>query len=363
MSQEDWLNRVQERERTDEARIMHLEILLEGQAISHVGLRLREVWLCGCRTRVGSIGGVATEPEYRRRGLATRLMERAIRRIDEEGGDLMLVSGDRGLYRRLHCVPAGKIHRVRLSRAEAEGLHRPGLELKVAEPADFLDFVALYEKEPVRWHRSWEDFQWGLKHTPAPAWTPTNALLVRRKGETLGYLIVQEPARVERGRGQRAFLSEYAGVRSALLGAVSQLFTLYPVPELVFHVPAHDAEMLYLLADQGIASETSTLPGHTFKVINLPRLMERLEPYLQGRLREEERRELSFQQEGETFRLAAGGETLELAGGEIEPVIFGPPEGPGIPQSRPLPLGGGKLHSLLSKVFPLPFPWPGLDTI
>jgi len=56
--------------------IVSMDILLDGDTISHVGIREREIVVYGCRTKIGSIGGVATEPEYRNRGLATRLISR-----------------------------------------------------------------------------------------------------------------------------------------------------------------------------------------------------------------------------------------------------------------------------------------------
>ena len=58
--------RIQERISISEDEIVSLDLVLaDGQPISHVGMKEREFIIYGCRTIVGCIGGVGTEPNYR----------------------------------------------------------------------------------------------------------------------------------------------------------------------------------------------------------------------------------------------------------------------------------------------------------
>jgi predicted N-acetyltransferase YhbS len=79
----------------------------EGRAVAHVGTLFREVCLGGSRHLACLIGSVCCDPEYRGRGLATQLLEDSRARAVDAGADLFLISGGRGLYRRLGYADAG----------------------------------------------------------------------------------------------------------------------------------------------------------------------------------------------------------------------------------------------------------------
>ncbi|HEU4753880.1 MAG TPA: GNAT family N-acetyltransferase, partial [Armatimonadota bacterium] len=49
----------------------------DGRVVSHVGVCLRDAAILGARVRVASIGAVATDPDHRGHGLASRLMDMA----------------------------------------------------------------------------------------------------------------------------------------------------------------------------------------------------------------------------------------------------------------------------------------------
>ena len=152
--------RIQERISIDEDDITNLDIILEdGQSISHVGMKEREFIIYGCRTMIGCIGGVATKSDYRERGLATRLMKRAIQKIDEDKGDVMLVSGGRDLYRRRGCIPAAVTNKFLVTRTDAEKLGSSDIQLIPYAEDSLLDIVNIYQKEPVRFHRHLAEFR------------------------------------------------------------------------------------------------------------------------------------------------------------------------------------------------------------
>ncbi len=190
-----WINRALKREESREGGMVDLDFVLDGDVISHVGIRERKILIFGSWIVVGSIGGVATEEPYRNRGLATRLMERAVERIEEDGGDLMLVSGDRGLYRRLGCLPGGVFYRLELDRDEAADVADPHNDTYRIEDGDFFHISRLQHAEPVRWQRDMADLRSGLEGTAAPLWRSVDPWLVERRGQ------VMPRKRMRTGRG------------------------------------------------------------------------------------------------------------------------------------------------------------------
>ncbi len=69
-----------------------------GRIASTVRLFLRRMYLGGVPVAVGGIGEVSTLPEYRRRGLATRLLQDAVGFMRERGIALSSLAGDQRIY-------------------------------------------------------------------------------------------------------------------------------------------------------------------------------------------------------------------------------------------------------------------------
>ncbi len=67
--------------RSPECRREYLVAVVDGVIASTVNIQYRELLVDGVPIRTGGIAGVATHGDYRRRGLATRLMREATRRI------------------------------------------------------------------------------------------------------------------------------------------------------------------------------------------------------------------------------------------------------------------------------------------
>ena len=70
-----------------------------GRIASTVRVFMRRIYLGGVRVAAGGIGEVSTLPEYRRRGLATRLLRDAVGFMRERGIAVSSLFGDQGIYR------------------------------------------------------------------------------------------------------------------------------------------------------------------------------------------------------------------------------------------------------------------------
>lgn len=91
----------------------NLLIFADGhEVVAHVGMLYRWACIQGITLKVALIGAVATHPEYRGRGLASKLFSLAQDMARADGADLMLISGARGLYTRAGAAIVGRLHEL-----------------------------------------------------------------------------------------------------------------------------------------------------------------------------------------------------------------------------------------------------------
>ena len=350
--------RIQEKVSLRKEDILNLDIVLEdGQVISHVGMKERELVICGCKTMIGCIGGVATKSDYREKGLATRLMQSTARRLDEDQGDFMLVSGDRDLYRRRGCFSGAPVYRFNITRSDAGKLDEPRARLAPYEEKNLLSIINIHQKEPVRFLRKREEFQALLeRRTPAPFWTKTDVFTLHDDDGILGYVVTQGPRNKEREKGHIRAIAEYAGDRKAIADSIRLLFGRYDIEELLILVPEHDTSLIRILKHSGIQGRRRN-PGYTFKIVNLPRLMDRFAPYIRERVGKDKADSLKFAQDSDKFIITYKQERLELNDESMVKLMFGTHD----EDERDI-TAAVEMSELLQALFPLPFLWPGLNS-
>ncbi len=79
----------------------------EGRPVSMAGFTVREISVQGTRIRVACVGAVCTLASHRGRGIAAAIMEDVAAEAGARGAVMLLISGGRGLYRRMGCIDAG----------------------------------------------------------------------------------------------------------------------------------------------------------------------------------------------------------------------------------------------------------------
>lgn len=172
-------------------------ILEDGKPISHLGISETEIAIYGCKIKIGSIGGVCTHPEYRKRGFASLLLEDSMKKMAEDGVDIMLVSGEHGLYKGAGCVEAGRMHKFRISRNDLKRFNAENMEVFSYQEIDLKNIVEVYQRETVRFFRPLGDFKRILTMGAAMG-KEAEILTVHKANEFLGYLVVQIPGEKER---------------------------------------------------------------------------------------------------------------------------------------------------------------------
>jgi len=331
-------------------------ILKDNRPISHIGIFEAEITVYGCRTKIGSIGSVCTYPQYRGRGFATLLLENTIKKLDDDGADVMLVSGERGLYKRTGCTEAGRVHKFRISGDDLKRFNPQAMEVFPYKEKNLENIVRIYQKERVRFFRSLEDFK-RILTTGLAMDRKAEILTIHKAHEFLGYLAVQIPEEKE-DKERISNVAEYSGIRRAILGAVKPIFDRYDIQELSFNIPFHDAEFIYALKEKGFKSRIENIPG-TLKIINFPRLMDRFRPYIEERLDKKTSDLIRFNQEKDRFTIGFGREEFNTDARGLAQIVFG---ASGEEKKKIMP-GKGKITKILADIFPLPSIWPGLNCV
>jgi predicted N-acetyltransferase YhbS len=134
-----------------------------GDPVSCVQIFSKRVRLRGEAVRLGGIGSVATRADWRKRGVATRLLEDAIEEMRRRGNVLsLLYSGPRALYERLGWI-AFPAPLLAVHRPESPVDPPAGVRLREQRDADLASVHALYahaceeiETSTVRDDAYWE---------------------------------------------------------------------------------------------------------------------------------------------------------------------------------------------------------------
>ena len=204
----------------------NLRVLVDGgRILAHAGFVRREASVLGRTISVACLGGVFTDPARRGQGLATRVIEDALRRA-REGADLVLVSGDGPLYRRARLDPVPPLTLFRLAGGPGPGAD---LDVRPAAQKDTELLRALHDREPVRFlrdARTWDLLLGAGRLVDAPALVS----ILRRGGEPVAYVATQQAGNRPDGSPRPRRILEFAGDRSAILAAAASLADELLVP-------------------------------------------------------------------------------------------------------------------------------------
>lgn len=318
--------------------------------VAHVGLCVRDASLLGARVRVVSIGAVATDPEHRGRGLASRLMADARRCAVEQGASLMLISGGRGLYHRLGYVEVGSFQRYSVPAGE------PAAEYEVTElhEDDLPAIVSLYQAEPVRFFRPVSDWH-KLVAASMLMNQPADLLVIRRGNAIVAYAGVQRPAHRSTGEAAAARVRELAGSRSAVAAALPGIARRYGVERADMVTWPSDAEWRAEASVRGWSWRPLAFPG-TLGIIDPARFLRAVRVLVEERVGDG----LRLEGDGEGALLRLGGAEARLdTMGQLTALVFGGDTD----EARAVPVLPARLQAAVDAAFPLPVLWYGYNYV
>ncbi|MEW5958934.1 MAG: GNAT family N-acetyltransferase [Chloroflexota bacterium] len=126
----------------------------EGEIIGTATVFPAQMWLSGVPVNVGAVAGVTVLPEYRRQGIAAKMMEFSIMRMFAEGRALsVLFPFSPKYYRKFGYGTVGDLHAYRLNPHNLL-VYVEGHKVRPFEPADLPMMRALY-KGQLTWRNGW----------------------------------------------------------------------------------------------------------------------------------------------------------------------------------------------------------------
>lgn len=315
------------------------------KVVTQVGLVPLVASLFGHCVHVGMIGAVATDPDFRGQGVATRTLQVVYDHWRQQGGQLMMISGGRGLYVRSGARSVGSFGYYVLDLPDKP---LEGLGIERCQPDHAAILGALYRRRPLRFIRPIE--AWRL-HIQNDVCTNTQAhyWLVRRGDVPTGYFALPVVPEEDGLANVREWGGEWADVVAALPAAASPVgvrrvrWRLYP----------HETEARRYLEEAGARFE-GNLPGvGTVKVIDFEALMRALTGYVTEVLGEKLAERIEFRESGgESFQICLDDEDLSIHSyGTLVEILFG-----GGAAALPQELQPGPLSEALGALLPLPLP-------
>ena len=330
----------------------------DGVVVSHVGALTRDISVLGCRMSTMSIGAVATYASHRGQGLATRLMEAAIRKAVERDTVLMPISGGRGLYTRLGAKRIGQYALFSVPRdmlTPCDGAAAGETEICRAEAEDLHEMTRLYAEEPSRYVRSTAD----LRMAVDAAWIcdrDGETVVIREEGRLVAYAGIQKRRPDREDEAPTARLAEIAGSRSALLRSLPDLYDRYGVDSIEIVTGASDRELASLLRPHGVIAAPQGFTG-TVLVLQPERLLQVFDEYIGDVLGPDT---LTWEITGESVAFQAGGQKHAVSTSDLGALVFGVVEPDPDPFESVPP---GPLRTALERVFPLQLPWYGFNFV
>jgi len=274
-------------------------------------------------------------------------MDDCVAAVMSKGASVLLISGSRGLYRRMGCIDAGRYRTARAPR----GAMRPeaGREVREWRLADVPRMAELHRAEPVRFERTQAEW-YAFLRTGRVATHPCRTWTVSARGrpDVIEAFLCAQEAEVK-PQGRMAAVHEMAGSREAVLEALPTVIEAMRADGVDVSFLGSACAMAALAARHGFEVAPRGFDG-TVKVIDPPGAVAALRHLVGAGV------SIEAGEDGFVFRL--GGESFAVRGlEEVTAFLFGSME-----RQAAFP-GPGHLRSRLEAVFPIPLPDYGFNYI
>lgn len=290
--------------------------------------------------KVASIGSVCTNPDYRHKGLAGRLLSMAIDSMLNESTRVVIISGEGGIYAKAGSNEVGNVRAFKLSRKSVE--KSGAYDYRLFSWDDFDSVQAIYAKEPIRFHRGVEEFRQLIKAQTYPdSYADYPFVLICENNIPVAYLIFQ------RNFGKHNLLvKEFAGNRQAILSFSSSLLENMKKSSMTFLTDPTDE--IFTILPKTVRTENTTLHA-SLKVLNMDGLWNDLSSYVKSRLSTQEQSSIRFIKDSSGFVLDVNGISQHLNDFELNALVFG--------DAKKILTLNPEIAKITSKIFPIPFPW------
>ncbi|HOM80425.1 MAG TPA: GNAT family N-acetyltransferase, partial [Armatimonadota bacterium] len=243
----------------------------DGRFVSACTCLPAPVWVGDRRLTLGAVGGVATLPDYRRRGYAGELMRAVVRRMQELGLATSALWPFSYAYYRKFGWDFGCEHRTyRFDPTKIGPLPEPdGVEpLQAGDLPEVVDLFSAYARTLAfctdRSQRWWQELLRNKGVAPfAPEEKATSRMIIYREGgEVVGYALYTPPAGEERRLNVAELVASGPEARMRLLAALAR----EEPAEITFRAPADDRFRAQVPDPRQVA--TMLEPGFAFRIVD-----------------------------------------------------------------------------------------------
>ncbi len=258
----------------------NLRVVSEGGSIfSHAAMARRELREHDCALPVSMICAVATDPERRRRGAASRIMEDTVEAMAARGDafGLLWTGPARDFYRRLGWEVVGSNGWAYQVEPQLAGRFERPLPVRPFQVGTDLDrIIEIHEAQPRRLTRTRAETRTLLGLPKSEVW------VAEKQGRVEGYLVV---ARAHNKSG----VVEWGGTPGALSSLLARVLPQPAGERMQVFVPIPDNPMTELLTGRGcrtrIPMEIADGCGlKMVRVLSLGNLLRQLSPHIKSRL-------------------------------------------------------------------------------
>ncbi len=326
-------------------------IVVDGKPVSHVGIATGYASFGGCRVGVGRIGCVATYEEYRGRGYATMLMDDAMKKMEAEDMEVMLVSGGRGLYRRLNCADAGTE-----AIADLQGgplfPAPPNIATRPIDPTDLDFLLQAYFRKTAHFART-RQHMLTLLNAGAGLHSQKGQLLITRNGLPAAYAILGWRKGHDAGH-----VREHAGEADALVDGLRAAMSEIGLLRLRLTVAWWDHDLLQEIRKREVTLEWD-FAGGTVKILNPQRFLKRMRSFIARQAGKAVADGLTVEGTSDDLTLRLGEEAVRLEGQHIAQFFFGAPDN----REKSWFPKPGPMRQALEKFLPIPRPLYEMDYV
>ncbi|MRH41180.1 GNAT family N-acetyltransferase [Aquibacillus halophilus] len=253
---------------------------VDGKLVAFMGLLPAVINLGKAKISVYSLGSVCTAIDYRGQGIASQMLEEISEFLQKTEASLLLVSGDRTLYRKAGCFPFGQL--TRFTYKGSSYIPSKDLNISEMETSDLLGMVRVAEKREVAYQQGLLDFSELIEAEAYASNIKLSHKVLVNKSEGLisSFLVVGLPHHSSVNR--TAIAIEWAGEVDELESLLAYAVETYQLDEIEVPVPWQDQVLLENL---------SSLPNQkvknqgTIKVIDAKCLLQQIYPYVKEKFK------------------------------------------------------------------------------
>lgn len=308
---------------------------IDNQVVSMAGVYPQVLAIDGIELPVASIGCVATLPAFERRGIATKILNRIFDDLTRQDYPLALISGERGLYRRLDAVPVGSMYEVTLT-ADALGpiiQDLKGLvtavveEIGAPERSQWASTLApIYWRQANRFRRTVPhmatllDSLWFAR----PRYDQRLFTISDHK-EITGYVVAYRSP----GSSAPVTVMEWGGNSLTVLASMPYILNAFANKTVVVNFHRQDQVLASLITSHGVKLATTPLQG-TVRILSLQSLLAQIQSLIQERYG----RGLNLTQDPDQMWTGSSprGDAVTLSRADIPGYLFNAsPDGLGLP--------------------------------